>query len=201
MRIAFFSFLWHDSAHFQLYINMLATIVNDILSRDSVFWFSAFVGTGLFVVQFLLNLIGFDSEGDVEGDGFNWFSKQSLTGFVMMFGWVGLACRKELALSEVATVACAIGAGVITMVVTGLIFRLAKRLRSQGHVFRVEDAVGKEASVYQRIPRGGVGKITISLQNLTHEIDARAGEEIESFTRVRVVKTADEKTVVVEPYR
>ena len=70
-------------------------------------------------------------------------------------------------------------------------------------VFRIEDAIGKQATVYQRIPKGGAGKISLSLNNLTYELDAISdhSEELSSFTQVHVLKKADEKTVVVVPIK
>ena len=63
--------------------------------------------------------------------------------------------------------------------------------------------IGKEAMVYQRIPKGGVGKITLSLNDLTYEIDAisHQNEELSSFIQVQVLKKSDEKTVVVVPIK
>jgi hypothetical protein len=93
--------------------------------------------------------------------------------------------------------------GLITLLITGLIFRGAKKLHSSGTVFRIEDAIGKEAMVYQRIPKDGAGKISISLHNFTHEIDAVSSlqEELLSFTSVRIIEKVDEKTVRVTPIK
>ncbi len=81
------------------------------------------------------------------------------------------------------------------------IFKLAKKLQSSGSVYRIEDAIGKEAYVYQRIPKGGIGKISISLQHLTHEIDAisHIHEDLPSFMRVKIIEKKDDNTVVVTP--
>jgi hypothetical protein len=176
-----------------------------MLEKEPLFWFCALAGSGLFLIQFLFSLIGVDGE---EGEAasahnFKWLSKQALTGFLMMFGWVGLACKKELGYTAPVAACIAALSGAVAMFITGSIFRLSRKLRSTGTVFRIEEAIGKEASVYLRIPKGGTGKISISLQNLTHEIDAIAlnGEEIDSFTRVQIINKANERTVVVAPMR
>ncbi len=51
--------------------------------------------------------------------------------------------------------------------------------------------------------KGGVGKITLSLHDLTYEIDAVSldCEELSSFTQVEVVKISDDKTAIVIPTR
>jgi hypothetical protein len=119
----------------------------------------------------------------------------------MMFGWVGLTCKHEFGLSILATSLIAFLGGLIAIFATALIFKSAKKLRSSGSVFRIEDAVGKQAVVYQRIPKGGVGKISLSLNEMTYEIDAMShqNEELPSFISVQVLKKSDDKTVIVVP--
>lgn len=169
-----------------------------LAGSDLVFWCSALLGTSLFAIQLILNFL----IGDVEGDGvlqFKWLSKQALTGFLMMFGWVGLTCKKEFQCSLQATVFLAILAGVLAIVLIGYLFASAKKLKSEGSVFRLEEAIGKEATVYQRIPRGGSGKVTLSLHDLSYEIDAisQLAEEIPSFAQVQIINKVDDKTVLV----
>lgn len=172
-----------------------------MFERDDLFWFCALSGSGLFLIQFVLFFIGADTEDDSSSQNFKWLSKQTITGFLMMFGWVGLACKRELGFSPLFSTAIAIGFGTLAMIVTAAIFNFARKLRSTGTVFRLQDAIGKEASVYQRIPKGSAGKISLSLHEMTHEIDAISlnGEEIDSFTQVQIIKKADDRTVVVIP--
>jgi hypothetical protein len=130
---------------------------------------------------------------------FKFLSKQAMTGFMMMFGWVGLTCQKEFSLSGFNTVWIAVAFGILTMILTGFLFQGAKKLRSSGTVFKLEDAVGLEALIYQRILKDGVGKVTVTMHQFTYEIDAIAHEDLPSFTKVRIVKKVDEKTVLVAP--
>ncbi len=187
---------------------MLETIhkFNALTSKDPIFWFCALAGSGLFVIQFILSLFGADDHGDSDNGvmdvgQFKWLSKQAVTGFLMMFGWVGLTCKKEFALSGFASIVFACAGGCIAIVLSGFILKISRKLRSSGTVFRIEDAVGKEATIYQRIPQGGVGKVTVSLHHFTHEIEAisTAQEDLPSFTSVQIIKIADEKTVIVVP--
>jgi hypothetical protein len=183
---------------------------NQLVSKDPIFWFCALVGSGLFVFQFTLNLIVTDSHDNIDNASsemetgkFKWLSKQAVTGFLMMFGWVGLTCKKEFALSEFASVLFACVGGGIAIFVSAFIFKIARKLRSPGTIFRIEDAIGKEAIIYQRIPCGGIGKITVSLHHFTHEIEAISTiqEDLPSFTSVQIIKKADEKTVIVIPIK
>lgn len=159
----------------------------------------------MFLIQFLLTFIGADAEDADEGSSqnFKWLSKQAITGFLMMFGWIGLAAKREMGYSAAASMGIAVAAGILAMFITGSIFKIARKLRSSGTVFCIDEAVGKEAAVYQRIPKDGIGKITLSLRDITHELDAisQSGEEVPSFSPVQIIKKADERTVVVVPIR
>nr|NGX35755.1 hypothetical protein [Candidatus Anoxychlamydiales bacterium] len=101
------------------------------------------------------------------------------------------------------SLAIAFIAGVLAMFVSGFIFKMARKLHSSGTVFKIEDAIGQEAMIYQRILKKDKGKILISLNNLTREIDARAlnEEEIPSFTKVKIINIVDENTVSVVPIK
>lgn len=181
--------------------------LTNLFNIDLLFWFCALSGSGLFIIQFLLTLLGagenddWDDSSNIDSLKVRWLSKQAIAGFLMMFGWSALTCMHEFNLQGAAAVAIAFAVGVITAIISGFIFKMAKKLRSSGSVFSLEDAIGKEAIVYQRIPKDGVGKVTISLNDLTHEIDAMTlgEEEISSFIPVQIIKIADDKTVIVVP--
>ena len=184
------------------------TFLQTNLSKDTFYWFCALAGSGMFIIQFVLTLFGIghdgaDDHGHFDVQNFKWLTKQTATGFLMFFGWVGLTCKKELMMSNTASAVCACVGGLIAVVATAFIFKMAKKLHSPGAVFRIEDAVGKDAFVYQRIPKNGLGKISISLNNQTHEIDAMSmtHEEISSFTQVQIVKKMDDKILIVVPIK
>lgn len=177
----------------------------DAINQNSLFWFCALLGSGMVIIQFLLSLIGGIDHEDCsssETDFVNvkWMSKQAVAGFLMLFGWSALACQNQFHLPSIAILPIAVAAGVIAVLVNGFIFSMARKLHSSGSVFRLEDTVGKEGIVYQEIPRGGMGKISISVHDMTHEVDAVSehGEELSSFTAVRVVKTNDNGVVVTQ---
>lgn len=178
------------------------------MDASSLFWFCALLGSGLFVLQLLFSLLGglgsddLDEGGlDLEAGKIKWLSKQALTGFLLFFGWVGLTCKKEGHFSDALSYAIAIASGLVCMLATAWLFKMAKKLHSPGTVFRLEEAVGKEAIVYQRIPREGAGKISLSLHGMSYEIDAISGtaEQIESFTKVQIIRKSDDTTAVVIP--
>ncbi|MCX6991063.1 MAG: hypothetical protein NTX49_08400 [Chlamydiae bacterium] len=173
----------------------------------------------MFLVQFIINIFGigdhdsFDSSdisSDTIHDGgqdsadakkFKWLSLQTITGFLMMFGWTAITCKNEFGLQDSITMGLALTSGLFASLIIRSIFKLAKKLRSSGSIYRIEDAIGKEGYVYLCIPKGGKGKISMSLQNFTHEIDAIShhSEDLPSFMRVKIIKKSDENTVVVAP--
>ena len=179
-----------------------------LINLDTLFWFCALAGSGMFIIQILLSLLGSDHHedldgGDTESIKIKWLSKQALSGFFMVFGWLALACHHELGLRLPFSLAIALAAGVLTILITGFIFKFAKLLRSPGTVFNLDDAIGKEAIVYQSIKKNRKGKISLSLNDMTHEIDAVSltEEDLSSFISVRIVKKADDKTVAVVPVK
>ncbi|NGX32795.1 MAG: hypothetical protein K1060chlam4_00848 [Candidatus Anoxychlamydiales bacterium] len=189
---------------------MVAKIV---LNKETFFWFFALSGSITLFIQLILNLFGLSDHhdigdtdidtGEIDTSNFKWLSKQALSGFFMMFGWIGLSCLKEFGFNVLLSLAIAFIAGVLAMFVSGFIFKMARKLHSSGTVFKIEDAIGQEAMIYQRILKKDKGKILISLNNLTREIDAIAlnEEEILSFTKVKIINKVDENTVSVVPIK
>lgn len=184
---------------------------SDLIKSGSVFWFCALSGSGMFIIQFIINIFGgtdqdhFDA-ADASSDSsdarkFKWLSMQAITGFLMMFGWTAITCQSEFGLKNTPTIGISIAAGILAALIIGSLFKYAKRLQSSGSSYRIEDAIGKEAYVYQSIPKDGIGKISISLQNFTHEIDAisHKSESLPSFTRVKIIDKKDGHTLVVTP--
>lgn len=173
--------------------------MNIFVNSDSVFWFCALAGSGLFFIQFMINLFGMGDSDDIKL--FKWLSLQAVTGFLMIFGWVAITCQNQFGLSMRPTIGFSIVTGLIAGSIIHFLIRLTKRLQSSGSVYTIEEAIGKEAYVYQRIPKGGLGKVSLSLQNFTHEIDAIScqDQDLESFSRVKIIDKAGVNTVVVIP--
>ncbi len=188
---------------------MLNYILNffHFINSETFFWFCALIGSGMFLIQFLLSIFGVADQdeldaGDRGDEGkFKWLSMQAISGFLMMFGWTALTCQKEFGFHYLSTISISFAIGIFAIIITSSIFKIAKKLQSAGNVYNLDEAIGKEAFVYHRIPKGGMGKVSLSLQDLTYEIDAIANdqEELPSFTRVQVIKTKDAKTVIVKP--
>lgn len=195
-------------------------------TSELVFWGCAALGTVLFLLRTLMAGF-FDSAedshdqgidvdgGDIDADGcdtsgecdnhgtrssFNLFTVHSISGFFMIFGWVGLACIKQLEYSHVISIAIAFCAGLLTMVLTAFIFKSAFLLVSPGAHFDVAKTIGLTGTVYHQIPAHGLGKIQIELEGMTREILAQSADHspIASYSLVVVTKTLDKDVVIVK---
>lgn len=185
-------------------------------SSEMIFWAAAVAGTLVFLVRMVLSFVGgmgdvddFDMEFDGADEvhhhtaSFKLLTLHSLSGFFMLFGWAGLAGMHQLALSPEYSVLLASVAGTGMLLATALIMRGALLLESSGTLFLPQMAVGHIATVYQRIPEKGQGKIQVVVGNVRRELLAQSqeGKAYESFTFVKVIKVVDQDTVEVVAYR
>lgn len=175
---------------------LCAQNIYTLFDKHPLFCFSALCGTVLFGFQLLFTLLGL-----IDFEAAERLSKHALTGFLMLFGWTGLGCTEELHFSALVSTMIAFGLGILSIIVIGYIFKWAKILKNPGNVFQIEELIGRQATVYHRIAVKNPGKITLSLNEITYEVDAISNneEEIPSFTEVLIIKKIDQNTVLVIP--
>lgn len=192
---------------------MINTIINFLYSSsDTIYWISATVGTTFFLLRMALSFFGggfFEDAIDVDDaaydgehhDGalFKFLTMHSLSGFLMMFGWSGLACIHQFFLPSGSTAVIALGCGFVMLLVTVSIMRAARFFEAHGSVFSAEKTVGLKGMVYQSIPAHGQGKIHIVVDSSTRELLAQSHTKkaIEPFALVKVVKALDHEIVEV----
>lgn len=173
----------------------------------SLFWFTALLGTFLFLPNLFFmaasspSLEGGElSPGDSSDAAFKVASFHTLTGFFMLFGWGGLAASSQYGLSDFFSILIALAAGTMMVGLTALFSRLAAKLTSAGADFHISDAVGKKGMVYQTIPQGGRGVIQLPVAGLIRELDAvgEGEQEIPSFSTVTVLRAVNHRTVQVQ---
>lgn len=177
-----------------------------------VFWGVAIIASLVFVILFVLTIIGLDhSDVDIDlnadgdgtmmetGDGLNIFTIKNFIGFLMGFGWAGVCLYDSISSPGVMLlVASVVGCLFVAMFV--LIYKQSRKLDKDG-TFNINDTLGKTASVYLRIPAEGrgKGKIQVSINGSVHEIDAVTDEdEIPTGRNVRIVEVIDNETLKVE---
>lgn len=189
---------------------LMFTYLNSIRgSADLVFLACALVGVTLFVLRGILMLAGsiFDDASDTEHHDasepvFKFLTLHTLTGFLMVFGLLGLGLRHHLDYPFDSAVGLALVAGIFMMLVVAVVFYGASHLTSQGSVFKISQLVGQPAIVYQRIEADNDGKIQVVIHGVTREVGARSqfGKAIDSFEHVKIVGVVDNYTVLVQPH-
>lgn len=173
-----------------------------------VFWYIAIPASVVFVIQAILTFIGADSsdgleadfDGDFEADApFQLFSLRNLINFLLGFSWTGGLLYDNFE-SKTILIFTALLVGVIF--VTFFFFLMKQILKlGENNTFRIENTIGRSASVYLTIPpsKSGKGKIQVSVKGTIHELDAMTEQDsIPSGTIVRIKAIENGNLVVVE---
>ena len=147
------------------------------------------VASALLLIQFILLLIGFSGDGDIDigedggpdfdGDadgGIGIFTLKGLVGFFAIGGWVGVACVMG-GLADGWTIPVSIICGLVAFVAIGFAYKAIRKLQADGAIDN-RNAIGKVAEVYLKIPAKGkgYGKLSIVLQGKLVEMDAVTDE-------------------------
>lgn len=199
----------------------------DQLFQGDALWFSvpALLGTVVFVLRLGLMMLGgdhgdgghggdfghgdtgdFSLEGhDLDGhdsdSAFAILSVQTVSVFMMGFGWTGLGCLLGAGWPMSAGIGLGFLVGVLMIWILTRTLGAVRTLESSGNV-QIRSALGLEGDVYARVPAAGEGRGQVRLiidqrQRMFNAI-SRAGE-VTSQTRVRVVSVNDDNTLTVEP--
>lgn len=192
---------------------MINFIINFLASSsDTIYWISATVGTTFLLLRIAMSFLGggfFEDDMDLDhghdtGDHhenalFKFFTLHSLSGFLMMFGWSGLACIYQFDVSAGYACLIALACGFTMLMIVGFIMRATKFFESPGSVFSSKETIGLVGTVYQQIPAEGQGKIQLVVNGNTRELLAQSFDkkDIESFTLIKVVKAVDHEMVEV----
>ena len=93
-------------------------------------------------------------------------------------------------------------AGVFTVWVVSKVFIGFQSLQSDGTI-RIENAIGREGSVYLTIPEGDIGKVNVTVQGRLTEFEAVSlnKKKIETGQRVKVINVIGRDRLVVEKIR
>lgn len=166
-----------------------------------IFRVVAGVGLIMAILQVILRLLGADSDGDIDTDSDtdgHVISWTTLAGFALGFGTTG-----AIMTGSGYSVPAAASAGVATGLVIGACFyflmRGFNRLK-EDNTFRIENTVGKTATVYVRIPaRQSGGQVQVVAQSRMMTLAAHCETEVPTGGKVRVIEVIDHETVKVTP--
>ena len=180
-----------------------------------VYWILAAISSIIFIIQAIMTFIGFDADSDVDmstapdqipesGDaafdaaGFHLVSVKSVICFILGFGWTGVLCWNYIPNHVLLGLLAAVVGLIFMSLIAFLLFQMMKLNRD--NTFRVEQSIGLPADVYLRIPgnRKQTGKITVSLNGSTHELEALSDTDIPTGAKVRIKEIVQGETVLVE---
>ena len=174
-----------------------------ITGVDVLFAAMAIVGTFLFIIYFLLILIGdftggmFDFEMDADGI-FHLFTIQGLLSFIMMFGILGLSGSQPDQNAFIAIIAGTI-ARTFSMYIVGKVFQMMASLEKDNTVEHSQ-AIGARGTVYRTINPGKTGEVQVEYQGALRTESAVAKDEtlkLETGKFVEVVDVITERLIVV----
>ncbi|HIF46542.1 MAG TPA: hypothetical protein EYQ73_07135 [Candidatus Poseidoniales archaeon] len=180
---------------------------------DILFFALALIGTILFLIYFVLMMVGGFAEGIVEGvfdvdidmmdadSSFQAMTFQGLVTFMMMFGLIGLSISRSGQGVFLALLGASL-AGAGSMMLVAKVFEMIRGLESDGTVDR-QNAIGASGTVYMRIKPGGIGQVQVEYQNALRTQDAAAEDdeiELKTGTFVEVVSVVA-NTLIVRPLK
>ena len=189
--------------------DLIALIFGETTSTlELIFSASALIGGALFLLWFVLLLLGGVAEGVFEGlfglemdvmssDGsFDAMTFQGVMAFMMFFGLAGLYTMNSDGSDSLAIAAGGIAGGA-SMYGTGKIFQVFFALEASGNV-EMSEAIGVRGSVYLRIPEGGIGQVQIELGGALKTYNAKSedGQGIATGDFIEVVDTITSTLVV-----
>ena len=186
---------------------------------DKIFVVSAVLGGLVVIIRLILQFVGGDADadmGDIDVDmdvdvdvadgsmdtgdaGISLLSLQGLSGFMLMFGLVGLALHRQTEVASYWSIAGGFAAGLLMMWILARLMMFFKKLQSSG-TLNLQNALGKEGQVYLTIPSRGLGKAQVVVQGRLKVLEARAqdDEAIKTGERVKVAKLVSGNVLVVK---
>lgn len=173
------------------------------------FWYIAIPISLIFIIQTILTFIGgdagdgleadFDSDLDGGSSTFQLFSFRNLTNFLIGFSWSGVLLYNKIE-NKLFLTFIAFIVGAIFLLLFFFIMKQILKL-SEDNTFRIENTIGKVATVYLTIPenKNGKGKVQVSVNGTTHEIDAiTEKDKINSGDLIKVISIESGNLLVVE---
>ncbi|WP_394974639.1 hypothetical protein [uncultured Croceitalea sp.] len=177
---------------------------------EKIYWITALISSGIFLVLIVLTLIGGDADdmgGDVDaevdgdsGIGFQFLSFKNLMGFFTIFGWSGIACLDN-DLSTSLTVIVSVICGLLMMTAMAALFYYLAKLQSSG-TLKLKNALNQIGEVYLTVGgnRSSIGKVSINVQGTLRELEALTDEknDLVQGNAVQVKEVTDNGILIVQ---
>lgn len=153
---------------------------------EKIYWLIAVPASLIFVIQIATAFLGggnddvSDADMEIEGDtgiGFHFVTFRNLVAFFTIMSWTGIACL-DSGFSNATSILISIAAGLLMMLAMASLLYFLYKLKDSG-TLKIQNALGKTAEVYLRIPgkKSGYGKIQLSIQGSVHEFNAITSEQ------------------------
>jgi hypothetical protein len=192
--------------------------MSDLFFSEAATWFSvpAFFGTFVFLIRVVLMFLGaagLDFHHDVHIDGgggagdvhhdssdaFKLLSIQTITAFLMGFGWAGLIAYRGMDWGVPMSLLLGAAGGVGMVWLVGILLKAAFDLQTSGNI-PIEATIGVEGTVYVSVPEPGkgTGQVTLVIGNRQRTYNAVSeGAPLATHTRIRVTRVNDDHTLTV----
>ncbi|WP_027419213.1 hypothetical protein [Crocinitomix catalasitica] len=180
-------------------------------SQEFIYWTIALVGSGLFVILFIVTMIGggdMDMEsdmGDIDGGddggvGFQFFTFKNVVAFFTIFGWTGVTCIGNGMSTGISLFISSL-AGLAMMVLTSALFYWMSKMVQSG-TLKIKNTIGVIGEVYLPIgaKRSKMGKVQIKVQGSLRELDAitDAEEDLKTNSIIKVIDVVSDELLLVE---
>jgi len=175
-----------------------------------IFYGIGIVSTFILLIQSLLMILGLDhSDMDLDTDfdldhgdgGMHILSVRTIIAFSTGFGWTGVVCLKA-GLPLWLSLLIAIAIGMVMMFSIYALMRFFFSMRHDGSV-NYTNAIGEIGTVYLPIPAGGKspGQIEVNVQGRLAVVEAfcKGDEKLANKSKVKVIDTVGERSLLVEP--
>lgn len=167
-----------------------------------VFYGLGIVSALALLIQVVLAVFGLDDVFDAaEGDGASPLSLRTVTGFLAGFGWTGVVMMR----AGYSVFAASIGGALAGLLFGGVLFLVIRVMMSLRHSGTIDyrNAVGVAGKVYAPIGAGlkKPGQVEVLVQGRLRTVAAmtRHDRDLPTLTRIRVVDTLDQNTLLVAP--
>ncbi len=181
---------------------------------EHFFWIMALFSSAVFLIVFVVNLLGFDADSDFDMDtqvdldsdtdfghgDFPVFSLKAITAFLTFFSWTGVLLTGE-GRSLWQIIPYSFLSGIIAMALVVFLLKKFSDLTESGNADPL-DLIFEQGDVYLPIPPGqkGKGKVHVTLNKSLREMNAvtEDKEEIHTGERIRVLEILPENVLLVE---
>ncbi len=193
-----------------------------LTTLGKIYWIIAIPSTAIFVIIFLLSLIGADKDvdshidfsghigleqdihaGEVSGHmGFGdyFLSFKAIMSFLTMFSWIGIA-GLSANLLPIITIIISLFAGLIMMTAISALLYYMSRLQYSG-TMEFKNAIGQIGDVYITIPanKSAVGKVQVKVQGSLRTLDAvtEENEDLKPNTDIEILNVLENNILLVK---